>query len=419
MNKAKSNFSIVCPGCDTNIEVDELIRSQVASQVTADLKAKHKSERSDIADLRKQLEKERNDLDKSKASVEEEVQKLLKSKLATVESVAIEKAKKELSVLLEDQKSEIEEISGRLKVAQKNELELRQRERALAAEKSELELKVARDLEAERAQLVAKTKEQFKAEFDLKEAEKNKTIDDMRKKIDDLKQKAEQGSQQLQGEVKEIALEDRLGATFRNDVIEPIKKGVRGGDARQHVFDTNGNDCGAILWESKRTKSWSNSWLEKLRDDQRASKAAFSVLVTDVLPPGMTTFGCVEGVWVCSWPCVVGLASALRAGLVELGKASVAAEGKQDKMELVYQYLAGQEFHQRVATIVEAFVAMQSDLESEKRSMTRIWNKRGKQLDRAISNASGLYGDLQGIIGKSLPAIPELDVLKIADHSTS
>ena len=117
--------------------------------------------------------------------------------------------------------------------------------------------------------------------------------------------------------------------------------------------------------------------------------------------------------------CVVGLASALRAGLIELGKASVAAEGKQGKMELVYQYLAGQEFQQRVATIVEAFVAMQDDLESEKRSMTRIWNKRGKQLDRAISSASNLYGDIQGIIGTSLPTIPELEMPRITDQTAT
>jgi len=418
VTNSKSNFTIVCPGCESKIQVDELIRSQVTDQLTEELAEENKRERSAISELRMQLEKDRQGLEKSREEIEVEVEKRLRSQVSKLESEAIEKAKKDLSVQISDQKTEIEEVTSRLKVAQENELKLRQRERALAAEKAELELKVAREIESERTQLVAKAKEQFKAEYDLKAAEKNKTIDDMRKKIDDLKRKAELGSQQLQGEVKEEALEECLSSSFRSDVIEPIKKGVRGADACQHVFDSNGNDCGSILWESKRTKAWSSKWIEKLKDDQRSKKAAFAVLVSDVLPSGMTTFGCVEGVWVCSWECVVGLASALRAGLIELGKTSAAAEGKQDKMELVYQYLAGQEFQQRVATIVEAFVAMQKDLDSEKRSMERMWKKRGKQLDRAIFSATHLYGDLQGIIGKSLPTIPELEMPRITDQTT-
>lgn len=184
--------------------------------------------------------------------------------------------------------------------------------------------------------------------------------------------------------------------------------GVRGGDVLQGVLDCTGLNCGRILWESKRTKNWSNSWFAKARDDQRSARAGCVAIVSEALPDGVRTFALIDGVWVCSWSCVVGLAAALRVGLIEIGKSKLAVQGQHEKMELVYNYLAGREFQQRVSGVVEAFVSMQTDLDSEKRSMHRVWSKREKQLQRALSNTAGLYGDLQGIIGASMPVIEGL-----------
>jgi hypothetical protein len=197
---------------------------------------------------------------------------------------------------------------------------------------------------------------------------------------------------------------------FRKDSIEPVPKGVRGADVIQRVFDDNGMDCGLILWESKRTRHWSKDWLPKLRDDLRAVGASRSVVVSEQLPEHILHFGQVDGVWVVSWACVHPVAAALREGLIGAAKARRALAGQHGKMELVYNYLIGQEFYNRVSGIVEAFVTMGQDLEEEKRAFTTRWNKRAKQLDRVLVSTSGLYGDLQGIIGSTLPEIKGMNL---------
>ena len=204
-------------------------------------------------------------------------------------------------------------------------------------------------------------------------------------------------------------MEDLLRRQFPHDTIEPVPKGIHGGDVVHHIHDVGGNRCGTILWESKRTKTWADGWLPKLRDDQRTAKAQIAMLVTAELPKGITNFAYVDAVWVTNWACAIGLAHALRAGLLELGKAQQATEGRQGKMELLYNYLSGTEFRHRVEGIVEAFVTLREDLEAEKRSTHKIWAKREKQLDRATAQTAGMYGDLSGIIGAGLPRIERLE----------
>ena len=244
----------------------------------------------------------------------------------------------------------------------------------------------------------------------LKEAEKDKLIKDLTTQIGDLKRKSEQGSQQLQGEILEIQLEDLLARTFPHDSIDEVPKGIKGADVLQNVYDATGNRCGAILWESKRTKSWSDKWLPKLRDDQRAAKAEIAAIISIELPKDVSTFSNIDGVWVTNWSCTIGLATALRSSLIEVAHAKQALDGQQGKMDLLYSYLSGSEFRHRVEGIVEAFVTMKTGLDKEKRAMERIWSEREKQLDRAIRQTAGLHGDLSGIIGQALPAIEQLEL---------
>jgi len=189
-----------------------------------------------------------------------------------------------------------------------------------------------------------------------------------------------------------------------------VPKGTHGGDIIQVVNDSSGVECGIILWETKRTKNWNDAWLPKFRDDQREAKAHFAVLVSFELPKGLTTFDNVQGVWVTCPACALPLAQALRLGLLQLANHRRAADGKQTKMELLYDYLSGQEFRHRIEGIVECFIALKEDLESEKRAMQRAWSKREKQLERATAQAAGLHGDLSGLIGKALPAIDHLQL---------
>jgi hypothetical protein len=208
----------------------------------------------------------------------------------------------------------------------------------------------------------------------------------------------------------EVLLEDLLRDVFPTDSIEPVPTSFPGGDVLQRVHDAAGLSCGTILWESKRTKNWNEAWLPKLRNDQRAAKAHLAILATAEMPKGLTTFGNIDGIWVTGRPCLVGLAAALRHGLIETARTRRSAEGRTTKVEALCTYLAGSEFRQRVEGIVEAFLSMKEDLESEKRSLHRLWAKREKQIERATINTAGLHGDLAGILGSSLPQIANLEL---------
>lgn len=277
-----------------------------------------------------------------------------------------------------------------------------------------MQLEIERKLDAERKAIRESAQKDIAEEHRLKEAEKEQQLTAMRKQIDDLKRKAEQGSQQTQGEVLELELETLLGARFPTDTIEPVPKGVHGGDVLQCVHDGNGTACGAIIWESKRTKAWSDGWLPKLRDDQREAKAELAAILSVALPANISTFALVDGVWVTSGACVVGLATALRTSLIEANAIKQAEHGRQGKMEVLYAYLAGPQFRQRVEAIFESFSALRNDLEQEKRAMQRIWAKREKQIDRVLTNTVGLHGDVAGIIGGTLPEIAGIELKALA-----
>ena len=222
--------------------------------------------------------------------------------------------------------------------------------------------------------------------------------------------RVEQGSQQLQGEVQELELETLLRAKFPRDTIEPVPKGEFGGDTLHRIIGPLGQLCGTILWESKRTKNWSDGWLVKLRDDQRAAKAEIAVIVSQVLPKGVESFGLIDGVWVTHSRFMISVAAALRHSLIEVASARLALEGQQTKTEMVYQYLTGPRFRHRVEAIVESFSSMQEDLDKEKKAITKQWAKREEQIERVMGATVGMYGDLQAIAGKSLQEIEGLEL---------
>jgi hypothetical protein len=248
------------------------------------------------------------------------------------------------------------------------------------------------------------------AGFKLQITEREQQIESMKRTIEDLKRKSEQGSQQAQGEAQELVLEDLLRDQFPHDLIEPVPKGEFGGDVLQHVHGANGQRCGTILWESKRTKKWSDGWLAKLRGDQRKAGADIAMLVSQALPQGLETFDLIEGVWVAEFRCIVPVAVAVRHCLIEIASARVSSEGRQTKMEMVYSYLTGPRFRQRIEAVVEKIQDMQADLDRERNAMTRIWAKRQQQISGVIESTAGLFGDLQGIAGRSLHEIEGLNL---------
>jgi hypothetical protein len=305
----------------------------------------------------------------------------------------------------------------KLAEAQRAQAELLRKERELEDARREIELTVEKHVQASLEAVRMKAKMEAEDALRLRVSEKEEQIASMQRQIEDLKRKAEQGSQQLQGEVLEIALESLLRSHFLQDSIEPVPKGEYGGDLLQHVMNSAGQPCGTIIWETKHTKHWTDGWLPKLREDQRKAKAEVALIVSTALPKGVHTFDHIDGVWITHPRNVIPLAFALRQSLVEIAAARQAGEGQETKAELVYAYLTGQRFRHRIEAIVEKFAEMQSDLERERRAMTRIWAKREAQIRGVLDATAGMYGDLQGIAGKTLEGIEALDLPLLEDRT--
>jgi len=300
--------------------------------------------------------------------------------------------------------------SAKLEEAQKAQADVLRKQRELDDARREVDLTVEKRVQASLAEERQKAKNEADDELKLKVAERDQQIAAMQRQVEELKRKAEQGSQQLQGEVLELEIEAMLQLNFPMDSIEPVSKGEFGGDVLQRVFSSMGQACGAILWESKRTKNWSDGWLAKLRGDQRAAHAEIAVLVSRVLPKGIDTFGQIDGVWITDPRFAIPLVIALRQTLIEVANTRQGQAGQETKMELVYQYLTGPKFRHRVEAIVEKFSDMQADLNRERKAMTRLWAKREAQIQGVIESTVGMYGDLQGIVGQALQEIEGLEV---------
>jgi hypothetical protein len=388
--------TLLCPRCGQEIEVSTALADQLRKEFEADARRKE----AELAQRERLLELA--------------VEKRVAAEQSRLLDDARAKAEQALAVELADLRSQLSESSEKLQEAQRAELQLRKDRRELESQKNELELAVTRRLDEERHAIRAAAKQEVIEGRRLHDADRERHIAELCRQIDDLKRKSEQGCQQAQGEVQEVELEELLRQKYPLDIIEPVPVSMHGGDVLQRVRDERGQDCGTILWESKRTKSWKDHWLAKLRDDQRLSKAHLAVLLSVELPKGLRTFDCMEGVWVTGWACLLGVAAALRAGLLDIAQTRRTLEGQHIKTEQLYEYLAGAEFRRRIEGIVEAIAALRNDLESEKRSHYRMWTKREKQLDRAAVNTSGLHGEVAGILGADLAEPPGLDDAQVA-----
>ncbi|MEN6575863.1 MAG: DUF2130 domain-containing protein [Phycisphaerales bacterium] len=399
------NNRITCPNCQTQFEITEVISSQLRASVLAEVEAEMGPVRQRLKQQQDELAQRQRELQKQIESVDEQVKAKLAQERPAIERVIRERAKEERDLELRDKAAAIAELQAKVQQANQKELAFLKKERELQDRVEAVELEVTRRTHEQ----LQKVREQALKELDeqhrLKLMENEQKVQTLLRQIEDLKRKAEQGSQQAQGEVLELALEELLKQLFPTDSIEPVPKGVRGADVIQRVFDDSGTDCGLILWESKRTRHWSKEWLPKLRDDLRMVGASRSIIVSEQLPEHIRHFGQVDGVWVANWACVHPVATMLREGLIGVAKSRRALDGQHSKMEFVYNYLIGQEFYNRVSGVVEAFVTMRQELEAEKRVLNTCWKKREKQLERVLLSTSGLYGDLQGIIGSTLPAI--------------
>ena len=272
-----------------------------------------------------------------------------------------------------------------------------------------LDIEVGRTLDEERKKIRNDAKEEANEAHRLKDAEHEKVKSDMSEQIKVLERKIEQGSTQLQGDVLEIDLENRLKQEFPMDKVSPISTGVRGADITQEVFSRTGRPCGTIIYEAKRTKNWSKDWIAKLKGDMREARADIAMIVTQALPAEVKYFGELDGVWVTDYASAIPLAHVLRTILNEVMLVKGHQEGAKEKQALLYEYLTGNNFRQRVYAVMEAFISMREDLDKEKRAMTKYWNKRATQLNLVMDSMSGMYGDVQALSGGAIEGIASLE----------
>lgn len=352
--------------------------------------------------------RQRQAIESEKRNLELTVSRRVSEEREKIREGALQEHTQRFQAQLIDKDRALAEKDMKLREAQQAELAIRKERQELQEQKHELELQVERRVDEERRKIREATQKEEQGAHRLKLAEKDKVIEDMRKQIDELRRKSEQDSQQLQGEVGELELEAVLKGAFPGDQFEPVPTGRSGGDVIHTVIGSNGVLCGKILWENKRTKNWSNDWLAKNREDQRAVGAHIGAIITATMPKGVDTFDLLEGVWVGAMRCTLPLVKALRQTLVEVAIVKLATQGRDGKMESIYGYVTGQQFRQRVSAMVEAYEAMHDDLDAEKRAINRLWAKREQHLGLLLTSTAGMYGDLQGIVGKSLPEVDRL-----------
>ena len=336
------------------------------------------------------------------------------ARLKVLAGQAEQKARADFAVERQFLEGQLAEVRRKCGEALQAELALRQEKSRLADRARELDLEVARRVDAEKQRVEEALRRGFAEQQELKLKEKDKQLEDLRRALEEARRRSEQGSQERQGEVLEIDVEAELARRFPHDLVAPVRKGMRGADIVHEVRNHTLQAAGTIVWETKNTRHWQPAWLDKVKADQRAIGANLVVIVSAALPDGIVEFGRIDGVWVAglrAWP---ALAVALREQLIQVAFAHAAAECKHEKMECLYDYLAGDQFKSRIEATVEAFTALQRGLDGERRAMQRIWNEREKQIERVIRNTAGMYGEVRGILGASVPSVPALELDAIA-----
>lgn len=423
--------TITCPSCKTEIKLNESLAGPLIEATKKDFEKRLAQKDADFANRETTLRAQEEALAKAKEHQDSQIAEKLKVERTKIAEEEAKKAKLTMANDFDQQAKELIELQEILKQrneklaeAQKAQADLIRKQRELDDAKRELELTVEKRVQEGLTATRDQAKKEAEEALKFKVMEKEQTILAMQKKIEELNRRAEQGSQQLQGEVQELELEALLTAKFPFDQIVPVPKGEFGGDVIQRVVSHVGQSSGTILWESKRTKNWSDGWLIKLREDQRAAKAEISVIVSQTLPKDVESFAFIEGVWIIHPKVTLPVAFMLRHTLIEVGLARQSSEGQQTKMEMVYQYLMGPRFRQRVQAIVEGFSTMQEDLDKERKVILKQWAKRDEQIERVMQATVGMYGDLQGIAGKSLQEIEGLELQaleapKVKDQNTT
>ncbi len=419
----KDKTTINCPKCGTEINVSEILYHQVEKQLKKDFDDKNAKKDKDFQKKLDELQAEKDKLEKDKETIQQQIDNAVKTKLQSeklkIEKSIGEKYKEETAEQIKSLQKELSEKSNQVKELNKTKAEIER----LKREKDEIQDKVALEKEQEFSEKLKEERLKIKKQSDeasaLKIKELEKQLEDQKDLAEEMKRKAEQGSMQLQGEIQELAIEEILTKMFPFDIISEVPKGVKGADVIQRVRNKVGIECGTILYESKRTKSFSQDWIKKLKADAVSTKADICIIITEALPEGIDKIGQIDGVWICSFNDFKGLVLVLRESLIKLNEAYLSQTNKGEKMQMLYDYLTSNEFMLQVSAIIEGFTDLHNSYTKEKRAMERIWKEREKQLEKVLLNTNHFIGSIKGIAGSSIPELKQIgtsdNILEISD----
>lgn len=411
---------IKCPKCGFGFPMEEAVSEEYKKELREKMLAYQKQKDEEIRKQKEEFEKKERNLQEVLSKNEQELTRKLAEEKTRIRENLEADIRKSIAGDFENQIRLLKDANRsndeKLKEARKRELEYLKKEQELLVKEEELQITLQKQLLQERASLTEQIRteelrkvELKETEFQLKLKELEKQLEDQKRLAEEMRRKAEQGSMQLQGEAQEMLLEQILQDNFPYDQVVEVGKGVEGADCILVVRNAAGHEYGKIIFESKRTKAWHNSWMDKLKNDMRSQQADLAILVTQVFPKNMDCFGEKDGIWICSFKEVTGLTSALRNAIIRIAETKKSEENKGDKMHMLYNYLTGNEFRQQVEAIVEGFVSMKNSITKERIQMEKMWKEREKQLEKVLINTSGMYGSIKGIAGSSVSSIPLLE----------
>ncbi len=412
--------NIKCPNCASELDVQDVLSADAEHKIRQQYEQQLQQNLSQINAEKKKLEEDKKGFEEKRRRENELFQQKLQQEKLKMETEINQQLRKSIAQDYENQlrllKQNLQENDEKLKAARDKEFEFLKKEQELKHKEQELDILLQKKLLQERSVLAQQIRKEEaertslkEIEYQIKLKELEKQLEDQRCLAEEMKRRAEQGSTQLQGEAQELLLEEMLSDSFPFDVVSEVGKGIEGADCIQTVRNHLGNDCGKIIFESKRTKTFNNGWIDKLKADMRSTQADVAILVTQAYPKDQTCFGERDGVWVCSFSEVLALTCALRHTIIRVADTRRAEENKGEKMTMLYTYLTGNEFRQQIETIVEGFLSLKHSISRERVQMEKLWKEREKQLEKVLLSTSGMYGSIKGIAGASIGSIPLLE----------
>ncbi|HEY1047322.1 MAG TPA: DUF2130 domain-containing protein [Bacteroidia bacterium] len=407
----KSSSTVTCPNCKHQFSIESALTADIEKDINEKLRRefndKYLQEKKKVEDNMRQKEEQ---LNVERKNMFEQQQKELAEKRKEMEEFVKEKLRKENEEIMEAMKKNSEEQEEKIRQYRKLEIEKLEMQKRMKEMEEMHELETRKMLMEKEMEMKEKLMKEADQKSELKMKELNKQLEDQKKLIEEMKRKSEQGSMQMQGEVQELAIEEMLKTNFPFDRISEVGKGVKGADLIQTVINQMGQECGTIVWESKRTKEFHPLWIEKFKADFRQSGGDIGVIVTQAMPKDMDRFGLKDGIYICPYEDARSLAMLLRMSLLRINEAMSANENKGEKMQMLYSYLTGNEFKHQIEAITEGFMSMKKAIISERVSMEKIWKEREKQIDKVLLNAVGMYGSIKGIAGSAVSEIKALDI---------